>query len=125
MSELEIRLADERTGLEPGDEVGGVVTWQRAEAPQSLELRLFWWTSGRGSRDLEIVARQMITDLDLYGERPFRFRLPTAPCSFSGELITLAWGLELIVEPDGDSARRDLVVGPGGHELDISGQREW
>lgn len=125
MSELEIRPDGGRTTFEPGEEIAGTVAWRGAEAPATVELRLFWWTSGKGTRDLEVVAQQTFEAPLPRDERPFRLRLPTTPVSFSGGLITLSWGLELVAEPDTESVRCDLVVAPGGRELDISGVREW
>ncbi len=124
MTSLDIRL-DHEVAVEPGGEVEGTVTWSTAEPAGTIELRLFWWTSGKGTRNLEVVDRLTLARPSPHGERRFRFRLPRSPYSFSGALITLSWGLELVAEPSGGSVRRDLVVAPGGREVDIRVLREF
>jgi hypothetical protein len=55
--------------------------------------------------------------------REFRFRAPDFPPSFSGKLISLIWGLELVLEP-GESSAVELVIGPQGKELSLD-HAEW
>jgi len=124
MTALDIRL-DHGPAVEPGGEVQGVVTWSTVEQAETIELRLFWWTAGKGTRNLEVIDRLVLASPALHGERRFRFRLPEAPYSFSGTLITLSWGLELVAEPSGESVHRDLVVAPEGREVDVRVLREF
>jgi hypothetical protein len=51
--------------------------------------------------------------------RSFRFRLPEAPYSFSGKLISLVWALELVLEPSKEVTRREIIVAPGGQEVHL------
>jgi hypothetical protein len=46
------------------------------------------------------------------GEKPFRFRLPHEPFSFSGRLITLTWALEAIVSGAQETALVEIVSSP-------------
>ena len=61
-----------------------------------------------------------ITRPGLSGTRPFEFEIPRGPYSFSGKLITLAWAIEIVALPGGETERLDLVVGPQPVEVDTS-----
>ena len=54
------------------------------------------------------------------GERDFSIRVPNVPYSFSGKLITLAWAIELVALPGGETERLDLVIGPQPVEVDLT-----
>lgn len=99
--------------FEPGEEVVGVV---RAEGTGQLVISLLWFTSGRGTEDVQIVAQERRA---LVGAEavPFRFALPESPWSFSGTLITLSWAVAATVEPGGAETRAVLVCAPGGVEV--------
>jgi hypothetical protein len=43
--------------------------------------------------------------------------LPLAPYSFSGKLISLIWGLELVLEPSQETARFEFTLSPTGEEI--------
>jgi hypothetical protein len=85
--------------------------------PKSAEVRLFWYTEGKGTRDLEVVATQELDAPNQNDERPFRFAAPEAPYSFSGKLISLIWALELVTEPGGQAERLQVAVSPTGEEI--------
>ena len=55
MSALRIDISGGRRGYKPGETIDGRVTWQVDQPPQSAELRLFWYTSGKGTQDVQIV----------------------------------------------------------------------
>lgn len=130
---LRIDLTDDRQWHLPGENVSGRVVWNLDAAPEAVELRLFWHTSGKGTQDVEIVQDLRIDNPAASGERDFSFFLPLGPYSFSGSLITLAWALELVALPGGETERVQLVVapvpaeirleslgrGPAGHSLRI------
>ena len=109
---MRIDVDDDRRWYLPGDDVSGRVGWTAESEPETVELRLFWHTSGKGTEDVEIVDDLRIGAPGSSGERGFTFRLPLGPYSFSGSLITLAWALELVVFPGGETERLDLVVSP-------------
>jgi hypothetical protein len=110
---------DGEPAREPGREVTGTVHWTLAAPPASIYTRLFWYTAGKGDRDLSVVDESSTTTSSARGSLPFRFRLPEGPYSFSGKLISLIWAIEAIAEPAGDSGRAELTVGPGGREARI------
>ena len=109
---LELTLARGHAYL-PGEQLEGVASW-RAERPlAAIELRLFWFTSGKGTEDLEIVERVTFEAPQAVERRPFKLRLPDEPYSFSGSLVSLRWALELVALPDDhEAARVDVVIGP-------------
>jgi hypothetical protein len=124
MSELRIDL-DEREdeGFLPGEILSGRVSWTVDSTPDSVELRLFWYTQGKGSEDVGVVETASFDRPSRQEQRPFRFPLPMEPFSFSGTLISLIWALELVVIPGSEStedegaARREIVVSPTRKEI--------
>jgi hypothetical protein len=117
MSAIALELADGKTRYRPGEWVEGVAFWDLSSAPQSIEVRLYWRTQGKGTVDLEIVRNVKFTQVGLQDRRPFRLQLPPAPYSFSGKLISLVWGAELVAEPQGESANVEIVLSPTGEEV--------
>ncbi len=107
-----------RREFEPGEELSGRVSWAFQTAPENVELRLFWYTEGKGTQDVEVVERETFGGLQ-EGRRNFRLRLPKSPYSFSGRLVSIRWALELVAEPSGEALREDLVMGPGGREVEV------
>lgn len=113
-----IEVEGGRRVFAPGQALEGSVSWHLDEEPQWVEVRLYWRTEGKGDQDVDVVGRERWEspgrDAD---ERPVRFALPAGPYSFSGNLITLYWGVELVAEPGGALASLDLTVSPTGGEI--------
>ena len=113
-----VNPADDQTlaiilGASPDGHVAGEVAWNLLEKPDLFELRLFWFTAGRGTLDVEVVDRLRLDDVDLRGRRAFDLNLPHAPRPFAGKLVAITWALELVAEPGGQVARLNLPVGEG------------
>jgi hypothetical protein len=119
MNELSIELKEDRNGFEPGERLEGSVTWSVDQAPQRAELRLFWFTRGKGTEDAGVVQTVQFDRPAPYETRSFEFKLPDAPYSFSGKLISLVWALELVVDPGKQVVRREIEVGPGRREVKL------
>ena len=117
MSELKLAVREERTRFLPGDEIIAAACWKLDKTPQSVEARLFWFTRGKGTQDVNVVESVRFDHPQIEEARPVRFRLPEAPYSFSGKLISLIWTLDLVVEPSGESARLELTVSPTSEEI--------
>lgn len=118
MSEVEITVRENKAAYRPGEEISGEVRWNFNEAPQAIELRLFWYTSGKGTTDVEIVDDLRFDNPAARESRPYRFTLPESPYSFSGKLISLLWALELEVDGGDDNvARYEFVLSPSGKEI--------
>ena len=107
------------TWFKPGERVDGTASWHLDADAEALEVRLFWYTSGKGSPDVEVVASQRMARPEISGSRSFEFAVPRGPYAFSGKLITLAWALELVAVPSGETARFDLVIGPRPVEVNL------
>ena len=116
MSTLRIDLSGGERGYKSGEVISGRVTWQVDEAPESAEVRLFWYTSGKGTQDVETVGSVILQTPQMNDDRTFSFTLPRQPYSFSGKLISLVWALELIVEP-GSVERKEFVMSATGVEV--------
>jgi hypothetical protein len=113
--ELDIFPNDNRTERQPGETVELSAMWALKKAPRELEARLFWFTRGKGTEDVEVIATERVAAPASAGEQVFRFKLPEGPWSFSGRLISLLWAIELVA--DDKSARWDFTLAPGGREI--------
>lgn len=115
---IAIKLDQQPPHYVAGENITGELTWSELPANCSgLELRLFWYTSGKGDRDLEVVSKTCLKHPGPQGRKRFEFGSPLAPYSFSGKLISLSWGLEAVPLPTGDSQLVELVIGPNGQEV--------
>ena len=119
MSRMHLELADGKTRYRPGEAIEGVAFWDLADPPQSIEVRLYWRTQGKGTVDLELVRNVKFTQIGLSDRKAFRLELPSAPYSFSGKLVSIVWGVELVSEPKGDSANVDITMSPTGEEVRV------
>ena len=106
---MSVDLTLERTEFEPGEAVCGTA---RAEGRGKVVVSLLWFTSGRGTEDVGVVARE---EGEVDGELalPFELRLPTTPWTFSGRLVSVQWAVEVSLEPGGEVTRVAIVSGPG------------
>ena len=118
-STLTIATDSGGTWFKPGERIEGTASWHLDEDADALEVRLFWFTSGKGSPDVEVVAGKRMARPEISGSHSFEFTVPRGPYAFSGKLITLAWALELVVLPGGAAQRFDLVIGPRPVEVDL------
>jgi len=119
MSDLRVQTPNDRTAFHPGEELVGAVYWKFDSPPRALELRLFWFTRGKGTQDAAVVDTVRFDGPQAEEARPFQFRLPDAPYSFSGKLVSLVWALELVAEPSKDVGRLELVMAPGAREIQL------
>ena len=117
MSTLQIRMQDDRTRFLPGEDVVGTVSWELDRPADRLELRLFWYTQGKGTQDVAIVETVAFENPGAQEQHAFRLKLPEGPYSFSGKLISLIWALELVAKPSKEMARQEIVVSPTGVEV--------
>jgi len=115
-----IEIADGQHAFAPGERLAGSVRWRLPDDPAWVALRLYWRTEGKGTQDVDVVTEERFEAPGRDDRRPFDFPLPEGPYSFSGKLITLVWGLELVAEPGGAVAQTDLVISPTGAELRLA-----
>lgn len=123
MSWIQVEIRDGVTSFRPGDEVEGTVRWRLDQPPRSLEARLFWYTQGKGDQDVGVVEVLPFPEPGIEDRRPFRFRLPDGPYSFSGKLISLLWAIEAVAEPGSHAGRCDITVSPTGEEIVLPEQQ--
>ncbi len=124
MNTLRIGLHEGHTKFSPGGKVGGAVLWELPEPPGSVELRLIWFTRGKGTEEVEVVATRHFEQPQAGDTRQFTFDLPEAPYSFSGKLISLIWALELVMTPGKQFERLEIVVAPRGKEIILPSTRD-
>lgn len=110
-------------GFVPGQKVSGSVQWLSDKPLSVMEVRLFWYTSGKGDSDIEIACAHKLMDVGVSGENMFSFTIPAlGPYSFSGKLISLIWAIEVVGEPSTEVQRVTIVVSPTGSEFILSGE---
>lgn len=117
MTELEIKTRLDKTNFLPGEELAGEVSWLTDSAPGRVELRLFWHTEGKGTRDIEVVETIGFDNAGRQDRRPFQLQLPNSPYSFSGKLISVVWALELVLASTGETERLEIVISPTRAEI--------
>ena len=117
MSTVRIDITGGQRGYKPGETIGGRAVWQVDEPPESAELRLFWFTSGKGTQDVENVDSVIFQTPQTNDDRTFSLTLPRQPFSCSGKLVSVVWALELIVEPGSNVARETFVMSASGREV--------
>jgi hypothetical protein len=96
----------------------GELFWNELTARCDLiELRLLWYTSGKGERDLEVVAKIAVMKPAASGQQRFHFDPPGGPYSFSGTLISVVWAIEAVMIPLSESQIIEFTFAPGGNEI--------
>ncbi len=114
---LRVEIEGGKRNFSPGDSIAGVASWHVDRAPSSAELRLFWYTQGKGTQDVGVVNTMTLNTPGLQDRRDFRLPLPPEPYSCSGKLVSIVWAIELILEPGRRAARAEFVMGPSGAEV--------
>jgi hypothetical protein len=114
-NEISLTPVDNRKGRRPGEHVEFSALWALEKKPTTVEARLFWFTRGKGTEDVGVIATQAVPSADSAGEHLFRFTLPEAPYSFSGKLISLLWAVELVASDD--VVRCEFDLAPEGREI--------
>lgn len=129
--QLLITLDQDGTAFQPGQMISGSARWLGVENIKKASVRLFHTTSGIGTTDTVVVAEHEFNAPQADGNGTFSFTLPAAPPSFSGKLITLAWGVELVIHPGGHGRAIMITVGPDRREIRLpqvapaAGQSKW
>lgn len=114
MSPLTIDIDDMKTSFQPGQTIRGQVRWQADSTPKKACLRLLWYTKGR-EEDVGIAEVIGFENPEQNDQRTYQFKIPEGPYSFSGQLFSLIWSLELVVGKQ--FTRQDITVSPDGHEI--------
>jgi hypothetical protein len=117
MDKLSIKLADDKTVFGPRDTIRGVIEWNLDSNPRRLDLSLFWYTAGRGTRDVGMVHNAWFDDPGMHGSKEFSFALPDGPFSVSGKLVSIIWAIELTCSPGSETTRREITLSVTGKEI--------
>ena len=115
----EIRTELDNVAFVPEETVRGTVTWRATQTPREVILRLFYYTEGKGTQDIDVIEERRFEAPASHGTEDFEFVLPSGPYTFSGKLISLIWALELVVGDDGPVERREIVLSPTSQEIDL------
>ena len=119
MSTFRIGTRDNVTAFRPGEEIAGAAGWQLDRPLEWIEIRLFWYTDGKGTQDVEVVDTIRFDRPQLEEARPFRFVAPAFPYSFSGKLISLLWAIEIVPSEGKESERIQLTLSPTAQEIQL------
>ena len=117
MPQFKLETHDNRTTFAPGETIQGLAGWELDEAPESVEVHLFWHTTGKGDRDVGTADQTTFPEAPAVDAQIFKFTAPNGPYSYDGKLIAIHWALELIVEPGHHVERLDLTIAPDGEAL--------
>jgi hypothetical protein len=116
---LTLRINQDPNTLVPGQVIDGVAGWRLDDAPRDAILRLFWFTEGKGTCDVGVVEELTLPHHLAELSGTFRFTIPAAPYSFCGQLITLKWAIELLVDKGDLVERLDLIVSPWVEQVSL------
>ena len=104
----------------PGESIDGAVEWTELnEKTKRLEIRLIWYTVGKGDSDVGIIETVNHEAPASSGSEQFSFTAPTRPFSFSAKLISLIWAVEVVEFPSRDGVKEELLISPRGEEIVI------
>lgn len=114
---IRLGLRENRTAFRPGETIAGAVLWEFPKAPQLAEVRLLWFTRGKGTEDGETIATVKLDAPPAADTREFSFEAPNGPYSFSGTLIALIWAVEFVAKPGSEFARIEITLAPDAREI--------
>lgn len=122
MSTVTIDLLDGVTSFVPGAPIDGVVTWNLDSAAPSIEVRLLWYTDGKGDRDVALVDTVRYDAPPAADAQAFSFVAPVGPFSFAGQITSLSWAVEAHVEKQKKLiATMPIVIAPHAREVTLHG----
>ena len=120
MSSLSLALKDDQNTFTPDEVIEGEAAWQLRSSPKKIFLRLFWFTRGKGTEDVMVVSETVFDHPPVTDTQSFKIPLPRSPYSFSGQLVSLTWALELTVKGGDLVATKEIVLSPDGCEIDLT-----
>ena len=115
---MQIQLHQNQTSFVPGNIISGTLSWADAKAGTAqIDVRLIWYTRGKGQRNHRVIDTHTIPNPENSGESRFEFAAPHRPYSFSGKLISLVWAIEAIMFPDLEAEQFEVTISPSGKEI--------
>ena len=116
---IRLGLREDKTAFRPGEAIAGAVLWEFEKAPASAEVRLVWFTRGKGTEDGGIAATVTLDAPPAADTREFSFDAPNGPYSFSGTLIAVLWAVEFVAKPGSEFERIEIVIAPEAREITL------
>ena len=116
---IRLGLREDKTAFRPGEPIAGAVLWEFEKAPASAEVRLVWFTRGKGTEDGGIAATVTLDAPPAADTREFSFDAPNGPYSFSGTLIAVLWAVEFVTNPGSEFERIEIVIAPDAREITL------
>jgi hypothetical protein len=114
---IRLGLRENKTAFRPGETIEGAVLWEFEKAPALAEVRLLWFTRGKGTEDGETAATVKFENPTAGDTRQFSFTAPNGPYTFSGTLIALIWAVEFVSKPGNAFERVEIIIAPEGREI--------
>ena len=116
---IRLGLRENKTAFRPGETIAGAVLWELEKVPSLAEVRLLWFTRGKGTEDGTTVETVKFDAAPAADTREFSFAAPNGPYSFSGTLIALIWAVEFVEKPGGEFQRIEITIAPGAKEITL------
>jgi len=117
MKQSSLKTTDGRDAFEPGETIRLIAEWKCPQKPPRAEVRLIWFTEGKGDTDRAVVRREQLDKPRATDSRTVEFKLPEAPYSFSGKFVSLVWAVRLELFGAGKSKQIDITVAPLAREV--------
>ena len=114
---IRLGLRENKTAFRPGENIAGAVLWEFEKTPELAEVRLIWFTRGKGTEDGATAATVKLDAPPAADTREFSFAAPNGPYSFSGRLIALVWAVEFVAKPGGEFQRIEITIAPDAREI--------
>ena len=114
---IRLGLRENKTAFRPGEAIAGAVLWEFGQAPDLAEVRLIWFTRGKGTEDGAIVETVTLDAPPAADTREFSFQAPNGPYSFSGILVALIWAVEFVAKPGDKFERVEITIAPDAREI--------
>jgi len=112
MTTLNIQLDRDATQYAPGEAITGRVDWRLSDAAEFIELRLVWYTEGKGTQDAKIVHAERFAHPMNTDDKAFKLAAPPGPYSYDGKLIAILWALEATTDAEDHAARQVITIRP-------------
>ena len=116
---IRLGIRENKTTFRPGETIAGAVLWELEKVPALAEVRLIWFTRGKGTEDGATVETVTFDAAPAADTREFSFAAPNGPYSYSGTLIALIWAVEFVPKPGSEFQRVEITIAPDGKEITL------
>lgn len=117
---LPIKLDQPQANFAPGDLISGTIATSDLPSDTSkLAIRLLWFTTGKGTRDVNTCFEIVQAIGPRTSAQTFEFIAPHRPLSFSGQLISLQWAIEVVAFPSRQSSLAEVVITHSDAEITL------